>query len=160
MIFRELILTISFAILASLPLALTLVPMLAAQLGKVRFTSGLDRFRPLLAFERGMDRLGSGYRRVATAVVRRRGVVLGTSVALCALAFLGMRRMESTFLPQVDDGTVSVGVRFPTGTSPHQSNRAALELEAMVREMPNVESVFATAMGSRAFLDVRLRSAR
>jgi multidrug efflux pump subunit AcrB len=51
LIFRELILTISFAILASLPLALTLVPMLAAQLGKVRFTSGLERNRPLVAFD-------------------------------------------------------------------------------------------------------------
>jgi multidrug efflux pump subunit AcrB len=36
LIFRELVLTISFAIAASLFTALTLVPMLAAQLGKVR----------------------------------------------------------------------------------------------------------------------------
>src|SRR5690606_28303615 len=43
LIFRELILTISFAILASLLVALTLVPMLSAQLAKVRFSSGLDR---------------------------------------------------------------------------------------------------------------------
>ena len=159
LIFQELILTISFAILASLPLALTLVPMLAAQLGKVRFQSGLDRSRPLLAFERGLDRLGAGYRRAATRAVRCRYAVLGSALALCGLAFLGMRSLESTFLPQVDDGTVSVGVRFPTGTSPHQSNRASLELEALVREMPGVESVFASAGGSRAFLDVRLAPA-
>ena len=159
LIFKELILTISFAILASLPLALTLVPMLAAQLGKVRFQSGLDRTRPLVAFERGMDRLGVGYRRLATAAVRWRYAVLGTALALCVVAFVAMRSLESTFLPQVDDGSVSVGVRFPTGTSPHQSNRAALELEALVQEMPNVESVFANAGGSRAFLDVRLAPA-
>ena len=48
LIFRELSLTISFAILASLPLALTLVPMLAAQLGKVQFKSGLEQNRALL----------------------------------------------------------------------------------------------------------------
>ncbi|HEX5831491.1 MAG TPA: efflux RND transporter permease subunit, partial [Gemmatimonadaceae bacterium] len=134
-------------------------PMLAAQLGKVRFKSGLDRTRPLLAFERGMDRLGEGYRRAATAAVRWRWAVLGASLALCGLAFLAMRSLESTFLPQVDDGSVTVGIRFPTGTSPHQSNRAALELEALVREMPGVESMFATASGARGSLDVRLAPA-
>jgi hydrophobe/amphiphile efflux-1 (HAE1) family protein len=159
MIFRELILTISFAILASLPLALTLVPMLAAQLGKVRFSSGLDRARPLVAFERGMERLGAGYRRVAAAAVRRRWIVLGASAVACALATVALRGMESTFLPQVDDGTVAVGLRFPTGTSPLQTNRAVHELEGLVREMPAVESMFASAFGNRGFIDIRLAPA-
>jgi multidrug efflux pump subunit AcrB len=162
LIFRELILTISFAILASLPLALTLVPMLAAQLGKVRFKSGMDRWRPLLAFERMLDRLGSGYRRVATGAVRRRGWILGASLALCVLAVFGVKSLNSTFLPQVDDGTVGVGFRFPSGTHPQVANRMALELEQMVKEMPHVEHVFATAGGGgfggggSGNLDVRL----
>ena len=160
LIFRELILTISFAILASLPLALTLVPMLAAQLGKVRFQSGLDRARPLRAFERGMTRLSAGYRRAATGAVRRRWIVLATSAAACALAIFALGTLKSTFLPQVDDGSVSVGVRFPTGTSPHQTNRAVHELEALVEEMPGVISTFATASSGRGFLDVRLKPVR
>ena len=158
LIFRELILTISFAILASLPLALTLVPMLAAQLGKVRFSSGIDRFRPLTAFERFMERLGSGYRRVATAAVARRWWVLGASAVLCVLSFLVIGRLGSTFLPQVDNGNIGVGFRFPSGTPPLQANRMALELESMVREMPHVESVFADAGGGgRGNLEVRLK---
>ncbi|HEU4563073.1 MAG TPA: efflux RND transporter permease subunit [Gemmatimonadaceae bacterium] len=156
LIFRELILTISFAILASLPLALTLVPMLAAQLGKVRFSSGLERARPLVAFERGMERLGAGYRRAATGAVRHRWKVLGAAVGSCVLAILALGTLESTFLPQVDDGSVGVGIRFPTGTSPHQTNRAVQELEALVSEMPGVQSTFATAFGGRGSLDVRL----
>lgn len=161
LIFKELILTISFAILASLPLALTLVPMLAAQLGKVRFQSGLDRFRPLVAFERFLEALGQRYRRVATGAVRRRWWVLGGSVALCGMALLGVGRLGSTFLPQVDDGTVGIGFRYPTGTPPQQSNRLALELEAMVRGMPEVESVFAsTGFGGGGNLEIRLRPGR
>jgi multidrug efflux pump subunit AcrB len=167
LIFRELILTISFAILSSLPLALTLVPMLAAQLGKVRFRSGLDRLRPLVAFERGLDRMTTGYRRAVTGAVRRRGPILLVSLGLCVGAWFVMQTLDSEFLPQVDDGSVSVGFRFPSGTSPHQANLAALELEAMVREMPGVVSVFATAGaggggwggGGRGSLDVRLAPA-
>jgi CzcA family heavy metal efflux pump len=164
LIFRELILTISFAILASLPLALTLVPMLAAQLGKVGFKSGLDKWRPLVAFERGVDWLGDHYRAVAAKAVAKRNWVLGTSVALLILAAFSVTRLSSTFLPQVDDGTVGVGVRFPSGTPPQVANRAALEMESLVREMPHVVSVFASAGGGGFFggggstnLDVRLK---
>jgi CzcA family heavy metal efflux pump len=163
MIFKELILTISFAILASLPLALTLVPMLAAQLGKIRFKSGIDGWRPLIWFERFLDRLGSGYRTVATKAVRHRVWVLGGSLAMCGLAVFGIRGLGNTFLPAVDDGTVGVGFRYPSGTAPVQANRMALEMEQMVRGMPHVESVFATAGGGGGFggggsgnLDVRL----
>jgi CzcA family heavy metal efflux pump len=161
LIFQELILTISFAILASLPLALTLVPMLAAQLGKVRFSSGLDTWRPLLWFERFLDGLGSRYRRVATAAVRHRWWVLGGSLALCGLSLLVIGRLGSTFLPQVDDGSVGVGFRYPSGTPPHQANLLAQELEQMVKEMPHVDHVFATAGGgSGGNLDIRLEPDR
>lgn len=164
LVFRELILTISFAILASLPLALTLVPMLAAKLGQVRFQSGLARFRPLLAVESGLDRLRSGYRRAATVAVARRGWVMGGALALMVGAVVLMRSLPSTFLPQVDDGSVGVGFRFPSGTPPAVANRAALEMEQMVRGMPHVMSVFATAGGGgygpsgagRGNLDIRL----
>ncbi|HSO21916.1 MAG TPA: efflux RND transporter permease subunit, partial [Chondromyces sp.] len=45
LLFNELLLTISFAILTSLVVALTLVPMLSAQLFKLRSTSRLERSR-------------------------------------------------------------------------------------------------------------------
>ncbi|MEP7383468.1 MAG: efflux RND transporter permease subunit, partial [Gemmatimonadota bacterium] len=147
LIFRELILTISFAILASLPLALTLVPMLAAQLGKVRFTSGLERFRPLVAFDRAFSRLTQRYRRAARAAVRRRWWVMGGALASLVGAGFLFESFESEFLPQVDNGNVSAYVRLGPGSSPVQTDRITKEVEAMVGEMPGVESVFATAGG-------------
>ncbi|HEU5173918.1 MAG TPA: efflux RND transporter permease subunit [Gemmatimonadaceae bacterium] len=156
MIFRELILTISFAILASLPLALTLVPMLAAQFGKVRFSSGADRWRPLVAFDGFLQRLGERYRSVATRAVRYRFALVGGSLLASVAGLLLMRTMDSTFLPNVDDGSVSVGLRFPQGHPPAQTNRAVLELERLVKEMPGVQSVFATAGGNRGSIDVML----
>jgi len=156
MIFKELILTISFAILASLPLALTLVPMLAAQLGKVRFTSGADRWKPLVWFDRFLQALGAKYRTAATRAVRHRYLLLGGSLAACVGGFALMQTMDSTFLPNVDDGSVSVGLRFPQGTPPQQTNLAILELERLVQDMPGVQSVFATAGGNRGSIDIML----
>lgn len=159
LIFRELILTISFAILASLPLALTLIPMLAAQLGKVRFSSGLERARPLLAFDRGFNRMVGGYRRVAAAAVRGRWFMLGGVGVLGVIAYSAARTYPTEFLPQVDDGTVGANVRMPPGSTPPQANRVALEVERMIGEMPGVVSVFANAGAGRGGLDVRLVSA-
>ncbi|MDQ4079515.1 MAG: efflux RND transporter permease subunit, partial [Gemmatimonadota bacterium] len=170
LIFEELILTISFAILASLTVALTLVPMLSAQLARVRFTSRLASTRPLMAFDRGVDRTRRAYRRAATTTLRHRWVVLGASVALLGIAFLLSRGLGSEFLPQVDDGGVGVSVWLAPGSTPEQTNAITLELERMVGEMPHVEHVFSTAGGflfggstanrsGRGSLDVRLVSA-
>jgi hydrophobe/amphiphile efflux-1 (HAE1) family protein len=156
LIFRELILTISFAILASLPLALTLIPMLAAQLGKVRFKSGLENFRPLLAFERGFDRMIKGYRRLATRVVAGRWILLAGVAGLGVWAYLEGRTYPTEFLPQVDDGTVTANLRMPPGSTPQQANRLSYEVERMIGEMPAVHSVFTNAGAGRGGMDIRL----
>jgi hydrophobe/amphiphile efflux-1 (HAE1) family protein len=167
LIFQELILTISFAILMSLPVALTLVPMLSAQLAKVRFTSGLSRARPFVAFDRGVDRVRDAYRRAATVALRRRWLVLGTAVAMFGISLLLARSFGNEFLPQVDDGGVAVSVWLAPGSTPEQTNAVTLEIERLLKDMPHVEHVFATAGGflsggsttnrpGRGSLDVRL----
>ncbi|MGH7556723.1 MAG: efflux RND transporter permease subunit, partial [Gemmatimonadota bacterium] len=147
LIFRELILTISFAILASLAVALTLVPTLSALVAKVRFSSGIGGTRPLEAVDRGMVRLRGLYRRYAPFAVRRRGLVLGGAVAALLGVFLLIRGQGSEFLPQVDDGNLGVYLRLPPGASAEETNRVALEVEEIVRGMPHVEHIFTTAGG-------------
>ena len=170
LIFRELILTISFAMLASLGTALSLVPMLAAQLGKVRRSSGLEHARPIRRFNAALERGRSWYRGVAARAVRHRGWVLGGAFTALALALLLVRGLGSEFLPAVDDGNLSVGMRLPPGSTPAQTNQLAQRIEGMVREMPYVEHVFTTAGGflfgggtatrsGRGSINVILRSA-
>jgi hydrophobe/amphiphile efflux-1 (HAE1) family protein len=147
LIFRELILTISFAILASLTIALTVVPMLSAQLAKIRFQSGLHKLKPLVMFDSGIAGLRRLYARVAPRVFRFRWGVLGVAV----LVLWGVSRLTADlgneFLPQVDDGNASVNVMMPVGSSALETNRVTLEVEEMVRGMPGVKTQFATAGG-------------
>ncbi|HEX5726505.1 MAG TPA: efflux RND transporter permease subunit, partial [Longimicrobiaceae bacterium] len=167
LIFRELILTISFAILASLPVALTLVPMLAAKLSRLRFSSGIGRTRPLRAFDAGVNWLRGRYRGAAAFTLRWRWAVLAAAVLALVGSWSLTRGLGSEFLPQVDDGGVSVGIGLPPGSTPQETNRIALEIEEMVREMPHVEHILASAgggafggstveQGGRGSLNVRL----
>jgi hydrophobe/amphiphile efflux-1 (HAE1) family protein len=167
LIFKELILTISFAILASLSVSLTLVPMLSAQLAKVKFSSGLSNTRPLLAFDRGMDRLRGGYRRGAGFTMRHRWAMLTVAILALVGSWQLTRNLGNEFLPQVDDGGVGVTVVLPPGSTPQQTNALAFEVERLVEEMPHVQSMFTTAGGflfggftadrsGRGSIDVRL----
>jgi hydrophobe/amphiphile efflux-1 (HAE1) family protein len=167
LLFTELVLTVSFAIAVSLGVALTLVPMLAAQLGKVARTSGLDRWRPMVAFDHVMTRVREGYRRAARTSLRYRWPVLGASLLALAGSFLLTRNLGNEFLPQVDDGGVGAFVSLPPGGTPEQTNALILELERMVAEMPHVQNVFVTAGGflfggatasrsGRGSMDIRL----
>ena len=160
LIFKELILTISFAILASLGTALSLVPMLAAQLGKIRRTSGLERAGPIRWFDGRIDALRDWYRGVAGVAVRRRGWVLGGAFLTLALAFVVMRRLGSEFLPAVDDGNLTVNIQLPPGTAPTRTNELAMRLEELVWGMPNVRHVFTTAGGSLFGASTAERSGR
>ena len=147
MIFRELILTISFAIVASLVTALTLVPMLSAQFAKVQRSSHLAGNPAVVGFNRALSRFNAGYRRVAARTVRYRWLVVGGAFACLVGVFLLSRGLGSEFLPAVDDGNVGVYLRMPPGTSPERTNEVTHQVEDLVAEMPYVEHVFTTAGG-------------
>jgi hydrophobe/amphiphile efflux-1 (HAE1) family protein len=159
LLFRELILTISFAILASLPVGLTLVPMLSAQLGKIKFSSGLDRFPPLVAFDRAFTALIGTYRRVVAVAIRFRWVVFGAAAVLMFAAIKITEGIPRQFLPPVDDGSVGAFVRMSPGATPQETDVIVRQVESIVRTMPHVRSVFATSGARFGNLDVRLESA-
>jgi hydrophobe/amphiphile efflux-1 (HAE1) family protein len=147
LIFRELIITISFSILASLLVALTIVPMLSAQFAKVRFSSGLHHSGPLVAFDRGVQKLRNGYVRAGPSMVRWRWVVFGAAVLALVVVSQLTKNLGSQFLPPIDDGNVTVNMTMSPGVSAEETNRLSLELEEMVRQMPGVQTMFATAGG-------------
>ncbi|HMA99030.1 MAG TPA: efflux RND transporter permease subunit, partial [Wenzhouxiangella sp.] len=147
LVFRELILTISFAVVASLAVALTLVPMLAAQFGKVRFRSGLNRSWIYRRFDRGIGWLTAQYRHLLARLLRLRWAVVIGSATLFVVAVLIADQLGNEFLPQLDDGQVGVRISLPPGTTPEQTDQASRLAEQALQSMPNVESVFALSGG-------------
>ncbi|MCC5869525.1 MAG: efflux RND transporter permease subunit [Gammaproteobacteria bacterium] len=147
LVFRELILTISFAIVASLAVALTLVPMLAAQLARLRFRSGLDRSRIYRGFDAGIEALTKLYRGALGRILRWRWLVLAAALVLFIGAIQVFDRLGTEFLPPVDDGQVTVHLRLPPGTPPDRNDAAARMVEREIQNMPHVDSVFAMVGG-------------
>jgi hydrophobe/amphiphile efflux-1 (HAE1) family protein len=147
LLFRELILTISFAIIASLVTALTLVPMLATVLSRIKFKSGFTDSRFIGWFNKGLFKLTGYYRRALTTAIRFRVVVVAGAVLLFGFALMVFGNLGNEFLPQVDDGAISVTVILPPGTTPEETNRISLIVEEQFEHMPYIESTFALIGG-------------
>lgn len=148
LIFRELLLTISFAILVSLLVALTLVPMLSGQLFRLKARrSRLEQLQGLRWVLAVVERLEKLYRRQLPWVLRHRGWVLSGAFLAFFLSLWGMGRLGNEFLPPVDDGRVRVFLRFPPDTSVEVTNRAVKEAEKLIASLPEVKQTFAVAGG-------------
>ncbi|MFU8878613.1 MAG: efflux RND transporter permease subunit, partial [Wenzhouxiangellaceae bacterium] len=145
--FRELILTISFAVVASLAVALTLVPMLAAQMARLKWRSGFDKSRFYRAFDRMLQALENGYGSVLGRLIRWRWLVVATAAGLFAGSIAIFNTLGNEFLPQVDDGEVSIQSWLPAGATPEETNRISREVERVVADMPHVKNVFAITGG-------------
>ncbi len=147
LLFRELLLTISFAIATSLVVALTLVPMMSAQFFKAGKSSRLHQVRWLAVVPGAVAAIERAYRRVLPWLLGHRWRVLTAAAVALVAAGLGATRLGNEFLPPVDDGRVSVNLLLPPDTPVEVTNRAALAAEAVVAKLPEVRHIFATAGG-------------
>ena len=148
LVFRELLVTISFAVVASLAVALTLVPMLAAQFARIRFESGFSRSAPYRVFNAMIEGLASAYRAVLRRLLRWRWAVIAGGVAIFIGSLSLAQQLGNEFLPQLDDGELGIRLALPPGTTPEETNAATRMIEAEVDTMPHVQSVFALAGGN------------
>ncbi|MDT8408370.1 MAG: efflux RND transporter permease subunit [Wenzhouxiangellaceae bacterium] len=148
LVFRELLVTISFAVIASLAVALTLVPMLAAQFARVRFESGFNRLRVYRGFSALIEWLSDQYRGLLRGLIAWRWGVVAGGVCVFVGSLLLASRLGNEFLPQLDDGELGIRMSLPAGVTPQETNAATRLIEAEVRQMPHVESAFALAGGN------------
>jgi CzcA family heavy metal efflux pump len=136
--FRPLGIAYIAAILASLAVAMTVTPAMCRLLlarqdlssggsghGETRFVAWLKRI----------------YRPVLEASLARRGTILAASAAAFVLALLLGRSFGSSFLPRFNEGTFTVFLMCPPGTSLEESDRIARNVERRMLAVEGVEGV-------------------
>jgi HAE1 family hydrophobic/amphiphilic exporter-1 len=146
-VFREMALTVSFSLLASLVVALTFVPMLSSKYlrvanggektAKVKYiSSALDKWNI------GFDKFDRLYRRVlAWALGHRKTAIIGL-VALFVVSLLSVALVGAEFFPAMDQGYVTVNVSLPRGTVLEETERVAYRIEDMLAAVPEMDDVF------------------
>ncbi len=147
MVFTELILTISFAIVASLLVALSLVPMLSAQLFRYEAKNSDKQSKFIATFDRAFEKVINIYKQMLSWTIHRRGWVISSVIVLFVGAMYVWGELGGEFLPSMDDGRISIRYELPPTGSLEENNSLAMEIERMIGEMPAVESVFTVAGG-------------
>lgn len=132
--FRPLGITYIVSILASLVVALTLTPALCRLLLRGRL-GGKHQDGFLVRW------LKRRYEPSLRWSVRHRGVVLTLAGTATFLSILLAATFGTSFLPSFNEGTFTVFLFTPPGTSLVESNRVARGIEQRLTQVPGVESV-------------------
>ena len=132
--FHPMAITVVMALTAAMLLSLTFVPAAVALFvtGRVR-----EKDSPVMWAARGL------YRPALNVALRARFVIVAGAIALVAWAAFAATRLGSEFLPNLDEGDITLhALRIP-GTSLSQAIQMQEALEARIRQFPEVDQVVA-----------------
>ena len=148
LLFSELVLTVSFAVAASVLIALTIVPMLASRLLAIQKSSCIGRLWLLQGFNRQFQAATVLYGKMLKQVLRRRMIVIGlTFVLLGGSSLLIIGRIPQEILPRINTGQARLFAQFPPGT-PLETNRLVMaKVDDILLAQPETEYVFTTSGG-------------
>ncbi|MFL5583067.1 MAG: efflux RND transporter permease subunit [Gemmatimonadaceae bacterium] len=134
--FAPMAFTVCVAVLGSLALALTYVPMLSS------FLLSHVEEKP----SRWLEAVRTRYRRDLGRALAHRGAVVGTAAALLAVALASVPFLGTEFMPRLDEGSMLIETRRLPSTSLPQGMAIAKEVERTLLRFPEVQSIV-TKMG-------------
>ncbi len=143
---QGLALSIAFALLASLFVALTIVPMAASLLFKANHKKNVaGETERKVQFEKARN----FYRNILHKALKRRGLVLVSVLGLFILSFGLVPFLGTEFMPASDRDMLILKVKMPVGTSLEETNRVASLVEGVMAQEPEIKTISAQ-IGSAA----------
>jgi HAE1 family hydrophobic/amphiphilic exporter-1 len=146
-LFRDLAFTVTFSLLSSLLVALTVIPMLTSRIKKIelkRSGSSLKDIEKEIAGRGKMLRwLDSMYSDVLNWALRRKWVFLLLVFLLLAGSVWSVRVLSVEFIPQSDESFIQMVIRMPVGTRLDATRRVVNDIYGFIEnEVPERDVVF------------------
>jgi cobalt-zinc-cadmium resistance protein CzcA len=130
--FRPMAITVCSALLGSLLLSLTVVPVVSSYLLKL---TGGHKEEPWFA------RLRKRYAAHLDDAMNRRWRTGGVALALVAVALASVPFLGTEFMPKLDEGSILIETRKLPSVSLEESVQISTRVEAIVRGFPEVKQV-------------------
>ena len=132
-LFKPMAFSVAFAMLGSLIVALTLVPVLCSLLLK----EAADEKESFI-----VRALKTVYRPVLSFALARRWFVISCAVVALGVSLATVPFLGTEFVPELDEGTMSIRVTMNPSISLEESKRIAGRLERKLKKYPEVTYVF------------------
>ena len=169
-LFKSMGLTITFSLLMSLFVALTLIPMLSSKLIRRK----LKQSEPLAGNSSKKDSDAAGekndnknkietvsvsgrgrlfnfilraYGSLIKGALRYRGVVVILAVVILVISFLLISIVGTEFFPSLDQGSFNVNITLPVGTNLDVTSGIVEEIEEITSTIPEVKDIFTSIGG-------------
>ncbi|OGD20962.1 MAG: hypothetical protein A2W03_07580 [Candidatus Aminicenantes bacterium RBG_16_63_16] len=145
---RGLALSITFSLVSSLFVALTIVPLLSYLLFKTYYANGAQaqvtkKSRP--QFQKGRDI----YRKWLSWALEHRKLVLAGVAGIFILALALVPFLGTEFMPAQDQNMILLKVKLPVGTALEETDRVVGMVEKIMSQQPEI-SIISAQSGSSA----------
>jgi len=148
LLFRELILTISFAVAASILVAITVVPMMTSRLMGIKRSSGIGKLWLLREFNYRFEAATRSYGNFLNQILRWRLIVVCLAFMVLGGGSLWMAgQIPQEILPRINTGQARLFVQFPPGTALSKNRKVMEIVDDILLKQPETEYIFSTAGG-------------
>ena len=148
-IFKELALTITMALGASLLVSLTLVPMLSSKLLKIDEMQGQKhhgRFRLFNFLFDSFDKLFAqferSYKRILHWALDHRKSTIFIALIIFVLSMASLLAVGAEFFPATDEGQFSINITLPVGSELEDTNEIVEIIEGELESIVEIDTVF------------------
>jgi HAE1 family hydrophobic/amphiphilic exporter-1 len=146
-LFRDLAFTVTFALLSSLVVALTVIPMLTSRIRRVSVKSRIGSLRDmeseLASRGRTMRAVDGFYSGALDWALSHRWVFVGIVVAALAASVFALKAVSFEFMPQSDESFIEMRVKMPVGTEVDYTRRAVDKIYDIIDEkVPEKDTTF------------------
>jgi HAE1 family hydrophobic/amphiphilic exporter-1 len=143
-LFKDMALTVTYSLLASLVVSLTVVPMLA---GAMRRENSREFLTPVLKFifrpvDTVYNRVFEAYKNFQETSFKRRRLIFAIVLAVFLGSLFLTRFMGKELIPVISQGEFLVNVEFPPGTSLRENAAIISDISDVLKRNPEVDSVY------------------
>lgn len=150
-LFKAMGLTITFSLLMSLLVALTLIPMLSSkQKRNINISAQNNNNSPESIKKIKKKRKGffafvmQEYSFLIDWSLRHRGIVIILAIVILVLSFSLLSLVGVEFFPAMDQGNFNINISLPIGTNFQVTKEIARDIEKVVIAIPEIKDTFTT----------------
>ncbi|MBN2246069.1 MAG: efflux RND transporter permease subunit [Candidatus Aminicenantes bacterium] len=160
-LFKDMALTVTYSLLASLLVSLTLVPMLNSTL---RRENTKDRIGNLLRFifkpvDKFYEKFYGSYKKVQDVSFGRRRIIIISVIVLFFVTIFLTRFMGQELIPVISQGEFLINVEFTPGTSLSENAAVVTDITEILNKYDEIDSIYELigkgSMGGISFQEER-----
>jgi HAE1 family hydrophobic/amphiphilic exporter-1 len=143
-LFKDMALTVTFSLLASLVVSLTLVPMLNSSLRRETSKENLARwlkfiFKPI---DKLYDKFFQGYKKAQEVSFARRKTIVLSVIVLFFVSIFMTRFMGQELIPVISQGEFLINIEFQPGTSLKENSAIITDISKTLEQYDEIESIY------------------